>query len=130
MSKILNWGILGTADIAKERTIPNLLKTKNSRLYAIAGRKKEKVNLFKKEFNPVKVYYSYEKMLEDEKIDVIYIPLPNILHREWSIKAMMKGKHVLCEKPLALNCTEVKEMIDVSNRTCLLYTSDAADEED
>ena len=91
MFQIMNWGVLGTAYIAKERIIPNLLKTKNSRLYAIAGRKKEKVNLFKKEFNPAKAYYSYEEMLEDEKIDIIYISLPNLLHREWSIKAMMKG---------------------------------------
>ena len=117
MSKIMNWGILGTADIAKERMIPNLLKAKNSRFYAIAGRKKEKVDLFKKEFNPIKTYYSYEEILEDKQIDIIYIPLPNSMHKEWSIKAMMNGKHVLCEKPLALNSNEVEEMIKISNET-------------
>jgi len=56
MFQIMNWGVLGTADITKERIIPTLLKTKNSRLYAIAGRKKEKVNLFKIKFNPVKEF--------------------------------------------------------------------------
>jgi len=117
MVKIINWGILGTADVAKDRIIPNLLKVKNSRLYGIAGRKKGKIDLFKKEFNPIKIYYSYEEMLEDKQIDIIYIPLPNSMHKEWSIKAMMNGKHVLCEKPLALNSNEVKEMIKISNRT-------------
>ena len=113
MAKKVNWGILGTADIAKKCTIPAMLKADNCNLYGIAGRSEEKVNGFKNKFNFERAYYSYEAMLEDENIQAVYIPLPNHLHKEWVMKAAKKGKHVLCEKPLAGSKADVQEMVQV-----------------
>ena len=112
--KQINWGILGYARIAKNELIPAILEAPSASLYGIAsrdsGKREEARNLFPFE----KVYETYEALLEDENIQAVYIPLPNALHKEWAVKAMEKGKHVLCEKPLALSEHEVKEMTEVS----------------
>lgn len=113
MEKQVNWGVLGTANIAWKVTIPAMQKANNCRLYGIAGRKKDKVDEFKDTFGFENSYYSLDEMLEDENIDAVYIPLPNHLHKEWVIKAARKGKHILCEKPLAGSWEDVKEMIHV-----------------
>jgi len=110
MEKKVRWGILGTANIAKKAFIPGLMKTSNSQLYAVAGRKAEKISEFETLFSPTTVYDSYESLLKDENVQAVYIPLPNSLHVEWSVKAMQHGKNVLCEKPLALNVNEVEKM--------------------
>ncbi len=110
MEKKVRWGILGTANIAKKAFIPGLLKTSNSELYAVSGRKPEKISEFETLFSPAVTYDSYEKLLTDENVDAVYIPLPNSLHMPWAIEAMEAGKHVLCEKPLALNVSEVERM--------------------
>jgi predicted dehydrogenase len=115
MEKI-KWGILGTANIAEKALIPSIIKAENAELYAIAGRKSEKVDIFKKLFNPVKSYHSYDEILNDKDIDIIYNPLPDGLHKEWTIKALNKGKNVLCEKPLGLNFEEDKEMFEVAEK--------------
>lgn len=99
----VRWGILGTAGIAKNCTIPGMLKAKNCEVYAIAGRKKEKVDDFVSRFGIEKGYYDYESLLDDESIQAVYVPLPNNIHKEWVIKALKKGKNVLCEKPIAMN---------------------------
>ena len=109
--KQINWGVLGTADIAKGSTIPAMMKAENCRLYGIAGRSKAKVDEYKENFGFEKAYYSYEDMLEDAAIEAVYIPLPNNLHKEWVLKAAAKKKHILCEKPLSGTEAEVKEMI-------------------
>lgn len=104
---------MGCAGIAEERTIPGMLKADNANLYALASRTQEKLSRFEEKFNPEKTYLSYEELLDDPMVDAIYLPLPNSLHYEWAIKAAKKKKHVLCEKPLALNEKEVIEMFRV-----------------
>ena len=110
----VKWGVLGTANIARGCTIPGMKEADNCELYAIAGRNEKKVNVFKQEFGFRKAYVGYEKLLEDPDIQAVYIPLPNHLHKEWVIKALRAGKHVLCEKPLALNKEDAKEMFDTA----------------
>ena len=110
----VKWGVLSTASIAKNCTIPGMLKAENVELVAIAGRNAEKVEKFKNEFGFKKGYVGYDALLEDEEIEALYIPLPNHLHKEWVIKALKAGKNVLCEKPLGLNEAEVKEMFETA----------------
>ncbi|MFA9381784.1 MAG: Gfo/Idh/MocA family protein, partial [Acetanaerobacterium sp.] len=110
MKDIVNWGVLGCAGIAKSTVIPSILGAANANLYAIASRGPEKLELFTKLFQPEKTYVGYDELLDDPLVDVVYIPLPNALHCEWVIKACEKKKHVLCEKPLAMNAREVEEI--------------------
>lgn len=109
-SMSIKWGILGTASIAQGCTIPGMKMAQGCQLYAIAGRDADKVEKFKNEYGFEKGYVGYEKLLEDEEVQAVYIPLPNGLHYEWVIKALQAGKHVLCEKPLALNAAEAEKM--------------------
>jgi len=116
MSKnYLNWAVLGCAAIAKSSVIPGIQKAANARLYAISSRgASAKLTEFKEKFNPVKAYTSYDELLEDPEFDAVYIPLPNSLHYEWTIKAAEKKKHVLCEKPLGISAREVEEMFEAA----------------
>lgn len=110
----IKWGVLGTAGIAKGCTIPGMVQAENCELYAIAGRSMEKAEKYKAEFGFRKVYDNYESLLNDADIEAVYIPLPNELHYEWTIKALNAKKHVLCEKPLAPTVKQAKEMIRVA----------------
>lgn len=110
----VKWGVLGTAGIARVCTIPGMKEAENCELYAIAGRNEKKVNDFKQEFGFKKAYVGYDSMLEDPDIQAVYISLPNHLHKEWVIRALKAGKNVLCEKPLALNAEDAKEMFDAA----------------
>lgn len=106
----VKWGVLGTAGIARGCTIPGMLKAEGCKVYAIAGRDEKKTQFFKEQFGFEKAYVGYDKLLADEAVDAVYIPLPNDIHYEWVMKAIDAGKHVLCEKPLALNAAEAEEM--------------------
>ena len=108
--KKINWGVLGTAGIARGQTIPGMLQAENCNLYAVAGRSKEKAQAFQKEFGFEKAYDSYDVLLSDPQVEAVYIPLPNELHYEWTMKAMRAGKHVLCEKPLAPTPEQVERL--------------------
>ena len=110
----VKWGVLGTANIARGCTIPGMQGAENCELYAIAGRDEKKVNAFKQEFGFRKAYVGYDRLLKDPDVQAVYIPLPNHLHKEWVIKALRAGKNVLCEKPLALNAKDAKEMFDTA----------------
>ena len=110
----VKWGVLGTANIAKGCTIPGMNEALNCELYAIAGRSEEKVESYKTEFGFQKGYVGYDNLLDDPEVQAVYIPLPNHLHKEWVIKALKKGKHVLCEKPMALNADDAREMFAVA----------------
>jgi predicted dehydrogenase len=112
MSEKIKWGILGTANIARKALIPGIQSSENGELYAIAGRKREKVDEFNNNFHPERVYYSYEELLQDDNVQAVYIPLPNALHMEWVIKALENGKNVLCEKPIALDEFEAESMFN------------------
>lgn len=122
----LRWGVLSTANIGKKAVIPAILKSDNGRLVAIASRNAERCQVFAAPIEqaqggpPIRVYASYEALLGDPEIDAIYNPLPNSMHKEWSIRAMQAGKHVLCEKPLGSNLAEVDEMIAVAESTGML----------
>ncbi|MDK2807511.1 MAG: hypothetical protein PWP24_242 [Clostridiales bacterium] len=111
--KKVNWGVLGTANIAKEQTIPGMLLANNATLYGIAGRDLEKAKWFQEAFGFEKAYDSYEALLEDENIEAVYIPLPNHLHKEWIIKAARKKKHILCEKPMVPTPEDAREIMKV-----------------
>jgi predicted dehydrogenase len=104
-SSELHWGLLGTARINQALIAP-LRSSKRNHLIAVASRSLERVQTYAKEWKIPKPYGSYEAMLESRDIDVIYNSLPNHLHAEWTIKALQAGKHVLCEKPLALSVGE------------------------
>ncbi len=110
----VKWGVLGTAGIAKGQTIPGMKRANNCELYAIAGRDESKIKAYVDEFDFKKSYVGYEALLEDKEVQAVYIPLPNDLHYEWVLKALKAGKHVLCEKPLALSTSQVKEMFDTA----------------
>lgn len=120
----VRWGVLGTAAIAANCTIPGMKKAGNCELYAIAGRSEEKVVQYQERFGFKVGYVGYDALLQDPKVDAVYIPLPNNIHKQWVIAALRAGKHVLCEKPLALNAEDAKEMFDVA-RECGVYLMEA-----
>src|ERR1044071_481060 len=107
--KVLNWGLLSTARI-NNALIPPLRASKRNRLLAVASRTQEAADQYAREKKIPRAHGSYESLLADPEIDVIYNPLPNHLHAEWTIKAVEAGKHVLCEKPFALNVEDVDAM--------------------
>lgn len=113
MEKI-NWGVMGTAGIARGCTIPGMKLAEHCNLYAIAGRNIEKADQFKETFGFEVSYGSYDELLADGKVQAVYIPLPNDLHKPWVIAALKAGKHVLCEKPLAMNAAEAREMFETA----------------
>ncbi|OLO26255.1 oxidoreductase [Alkalihalophilus pseudofirmus] len=110
MKNTINWGILGDASIAKKAIIPAIQRSRNAEVVAIASQKGAPQETAE-EFNIAKAYSSYNQLLADSQIDVIYLPLPNALHKQWVIEAALKGKHILCEKPAALTSAEAEEMI-------------------
>ena len=105
-NKVLKWGLLSTARINRA-LIPPLRASKRSQLVAVASRTQESAAKYAREWKISRAHGSYEALLADPEIDVIYNPLPNHLHAEWTIRAVEAGKHVLCEKPLALSVEEV-----------------------
>ena len=106
----LRWGILGTARINR-MLIPPLKASPDNRLVAVASRELARGEEYAREWGIGRVHGSYEALLADPEIDAVYIPLPNHLHAEWTIKAARAGKHVLCEKPLALTVADVDAMV-------------------
>ena len=102
----LHWGFLSTADINKALLGP-LRTSKRNQLLAVASRTQSRAVEYARLNKIKRAYGSYSDLLADPDIDVIYNPLPNNLHAEWTIKAVQAGKHVLCEKPLALTIAEV-----------------------
>ena len=115
----VQWGILGTATIAREAVIPAMLKSpyhERLRVAAVASRDHERAAAVAREFGIERAYGSYAALLEDPAIDAVYIPLPNHLHVPYSIRALEAGKHVLCEKPIALNAAEAEELAAASRR--------------
>ncbi len=106
----VRWGVLGTADIARGQTIPGMQLAEHCELYAIAGRKIEKAKSYQEQFGFRKAYGSYDELLADPEVEAVYIPLPNDLHCEWTLKALRSHKHVLCEKPMAVSEAQAAEM--------------------
>lgn len=118
----VRWGVLGYARIARENVIPAIQRSSNSEFFAIASREGSKLAECNAQFNVSRAYPGYDELLRDAEVDAVYIPLPNSLHHEWTIKAADRGKHVLCEKPIALNARESREMAAAcaANRVTLM----------
>jgi predicted dehydrogenase len=114
-TRILNWGILGTARINRALISPLRISPRN-RLLGVASRDRAHARQYAAENDIERAYEGYDALLADPDIDVIYIPLPNHLHVEWSVKAAAAGKHVLCEKPLALSVEDVDVVADAAAR--------------
>jgi predicted dehydrogenase len=119
MRRRLRWGILGAAKIAVTKVIPAMRACTRCEAAAIASRDAEKAKRAAESLGLERAYGSYEELLADPEIDVIYNPLPNHLHVPWSIRALEAGKHVLCEKPLGLSTGEVRELIEARDRAGL-----------
>jgi predicted dehydrogenase len=124
MSKV-RWGVLSTSKFAQTKVIPALLKGNYIEVAAIASRDLSKAQQAAQQFGIAKSYGSYEELLNDPTIDVIYNPMANHLHVPWSIKALEAGKHVLCEKPIGLNASEAQQLLDVSKRHPTLKVMEA-----
>lgn len=112
----LNWGVLGVAKIAMEKVIPAMTGSDQYEVLAIASRDQEKANAAAKKLGISRAYGSYEALIADPDIHVVYIPLPNHLHVSYVLKCIEAGKHVLCEKPIALKSADVERLIAARNQ--------------
>lgn len=106
----IKWGVMGTAYIFERDTAEGMRQAENCQLYAIAGRSMEKALAFQQKYGFEKAYGSYEELLADPQVEAVYIPLPNTMHLEWTVKALQAKKHVLCEKPLAPTAEQAAQM--------------------
>jgi predicted dehydrogenase len=116
MARKVKWGVLGTAKIAREHVIPAMQKGEYTEITAIASRDSNRAKQTADNFGIPKTYGSYEELLLDREIEAVYLPLPNHLHIEWSSACIEAGKHVLCEKPLALSTQDVKQLIRLRDK--------------
>jgi xylose dehydrogenase (NAD/NADP) len=109
----LKWGLLSTAHINR-RLIPAIHAAAQAELLAVASRDPARAKIYAAEWNIPRAHGSYEALLSDPDIDVVYVSLPNSLHAEWTVRAAQAGKHVLCEKPLALSVAECDRIVDAA----------------
>ena len=117
MREKVQWGVMGVAKFATTKMIPALLRCEWAEVAGIASRDEAKAKSAATEFGIRKAYGSYEELLADPEIEVIYNPLPNHMHVPWSIRAAEAGKHVLCEKPISLSVAECRKLIEARDRT-------------
>lgn len=116
----LRWGVLSTANIARVCVIPALVRSTNGEIVALASRSQERARALADKHAIPTAYGSYAQLIADPTVEAVYVPLPNHLHRAWTLRATAAGKHVLCEKPLALNAQEAQEMADAARRAGVL----------
>jgi predicted dehydrogenase len=112
----LRWGVLSTAAIGRTKVIPAIQRGAHSEVVAIASRDLAQARRVADELGIPTAHGTYEALLANPDVDAVYVPLPNHLHRPWTIAAARAGKHVLCEKPLALTAQEAEEMIEACDR--------------
>ena len=110
MAETAKWGVMGNATIARKCVIPAICKSRNGKIHALATRTPDQAAPLAAEHPIDHIYDNYDTLLTDPEVALVYIPLPNHLHHPWTIKALEAGKHVLCEKPLARNGKEAREM--------------------
>ena len=118
----VKWGVIGVAKIATEKVIPAMQRGEVSEIAAIASRDLRRAQAAADELGIPRAYGSYEGLLADPEIEAIYNPLPNEEHVPWTLNALAAGKHVLCEKPVALDAEEARQLIDARNRAGKLVT--------
>ncbi|HET9259940.1 MAG TPA: Gfo/Idh/MocA family oxidoreductase [Acidimicrobiia bacterium] len=116
----VKWGVLSTARIGTEKVIPATQRSRLAVVDAIASRDLARSTEAAQSLGIPKAYGSYEEMLADDEIEAIYNPLPNNLHPEWTMAAAKAGKHVLCEKPLAMTAPEAREMVEACEKAGVL----------
>ncbi len=110
----VRWGVLSVANIGVKRVVPAILASSNGQLIGIASRNAHRAQELFAHIPQVRIYGAYESLLEDPDIEAVYIPLPNSMHAEWTIKALEAGKHVLCEKPLAVTAQQGRTMVEAA----------------
>jgi xylose dehydrogenase (NAD/NADP) len=115
MGNAVNWGILSTADI-NQKLIPGAHESPKVKLLAVASRDKERAEEYARSWEIERAYGSYDELLADPEIEAVYIPLPNTMHVEWSIKALEAGKHVLCEKPMSRSAADVERAFETAEK--------------
>lgn len=116
MPDVVRWGVLGAANIALTKVIPAIQSTARSRVVAIASRERTKADAAARHLGIPRAYGSYDALIADREVDVVYNPLPNHLHVPWSVRAADAGKHVLCEKPIAMSADEARQLRDARDR--------------
>ena len=119
---MLRFGIISTAKIAQDHVIPAMQDAKDCVVSAIASRDLAKARVVADRFSVPHAFGSYEEMLASDVIDAVYIPLPTSQHVEWTIRAADAGKHVLCEKPIALKAEEIDTLIAARDRNGVLVS--------
>lgn len=115
ISNKISWGIIGTGNIARVFA-KGIANSSTGKLFAIASRNLSNAQIFGKEFDVPFQYGSYEDLIADPKVQVVYIALPHVFHAEWAIRAANAGKHILCEKPLAINYAEALSIVEAASR--------------
>ena len=120
MADVVRWGVMGAAKIARTQLCPAIHMAAGGVLQAIASRSPAKLEIFSKQYPGVTEHGSYEAMLADPDIDAIYIPLPNDMHIDMSLRCLQAGKHVLCEKPIAMQADEIDTVIAARDATGLV----------
>jgi predicted dehydrogenase len=117
MARKVSWGVLGAAKIGLDKVLPAMQRGEAARVDAIASRDLAKAQAAAKSLGAARAYGSYEELLADPTIEAIYNPLPNELHATWTIRALEAGKHVLCEKPIALDAVEAHALVAARTRS-------------
>ncbi len=120
MQDPVQWGILGASKFARQQMAPAIHAASGARLAGLATSDPVKAEPFQEFCPDLRVYDSYDALLSDPAIDAVYIPLPNHLHVDWSLKALGAGKHVLCEKPMTMQAAEFDQLIAKRDQTGLL----------
>ena len=117
---VVRWGILGAANFARQHMAPAIHAAHGAKLVALATSRPEKAAGFQSFAPGLRVHDSYEALLSDPEVDAIYVPLPNHMHVDWSIRALEAGKAVLCEKPVGMDVAEIDRLIGARNSAGLL----------
>ncbi len=120
MNNTVRWGVLGAAKIAREHVCPALHEARNGHFTALATRSPEGAANWLEQYPGLTIHGHYEELLADPNVDAVYIPLPNHMHVEWTTRAVEAGKHVLCEKPIALKAEEIDQLIAARDRSGLV----------
>lgn len=118
-TRTINWGVLSTAGIGREKVIPAIQNSPSSKVVAIASRNLERAREVADELGIRDAYGSYEELLADPNVDAIYNPLPNHMHVEFTLAAAKAGKHVLCEKPIAMIAQEAEKLRECPGDICI-----------
>ncbi|XAT60295.1 gfo/Idh/MocA family oxidoreductase [Rhodobacteraceae bacterium Araon29] len=120
MQKVMRWGVVGASKFARTQMVPAMMLAQNTQFCALATSNPEKAAPFQAMEPNLKIYTDYDALLADPEIDALYLPLPNHLHVQWCKKGLDAGKHVLCEKPIAMRAEEIDDLIAMRDSSGLL----------